>query len=76
MMQTIYVELFNEGTICYRPVDAIKLSDGRYKVISIKTDEDEVWAFNTNDIVECEMKEIHGNFAEHKLVAVKRYEEG
>jgi len=51
-LETIYVELLNEGTKCWRPVLANPLGKGRYRIMS-KPEEDERWAFTTDDVVAC-----------------------
>jgi hypothetical protein len=48
----IYVELLNEGTSCWRPVEADALGDGRFRIVSPQND-DEEWQFHSGDIVEC-----------------------
>ena len=50
---TIYVALLDEGTICWRPVEACELELGRFKIESSEP-EDESWMFKAGDIVECE----------------------
>ncbi len=57
-VQPIYIELLEEGTVVYRPVDAVKLDQNIFKIIGIRSD-DEVWSFQTNDIVQCEFKELN-----------------
>ena len=49
---TIYVELLDEGTICWRPVEANELGDGRFQIIQSQPP-DEKWNFHSGDIVEC-----------------------
>ena len=50
---TIYVELLDEGTACWRPVEACELELGRFKIETFEP-EDENWMFKPGDIVECE----------------------
>ena len=49
---TVFVELLEEGTPCWRPVEAEPLADDLFRLIGAKPD-DESWAFNTGDIVRC-----------------------
>jgi hypothetical protein len=65
---TIYVELLNEGTSCWRPVEAIPLADGRFQITALQSDE-ENWEFRPGDIVECELKHFQNGFG---LVAYKK----
>ncbi len=71
--KTIYVELKDEGTTCWRPVNALKLKDHKYKIVSKNLDpEDEIWEYNAGDIVVYEKRAFSdGN---QGLVAVKKYE--
>lgn len=72
-MQTIYMPLLNEGVDVWRPVQAVKRSNGYYEVTS-KNDnpDDEIWAYKTGDIVSCELKEPDGK--EKHLVIIKKIE--
>lgn len=45
----IYVELLNEGTPCWRPVDARDLGRGRFQIVEAAP-EGEEWAFLSGDI--------------------------
>ena len=53
--RTIYVELPEEGTPCWRPVEAEYLGSELYRIIWVKP-QDEVWAFSVGDVVKCKMK--------------------
>ena len=53
--QTIYVELLEEGTPCWRPVEAVHLGSDLYRIVGAKP-QDEDWSFSTRDIVRCKMK--------------------
>ena len=64
---TIYIELMNEGTNCWRPVEARDLGDGRFQIISSQP-ENEEWQFRSGEIVECMRKEFQDDSC---LVAYK-----
>ena len=49
---TIYVELLDEGTPCWRPVEATELRGGLFQITQVKPP-DEKWEFNSGDIVKC-----------------------
>jgi hypothetical protein len=67
----IYVALLNEGTTCWRPVQARPLGDDLYEILSEKPDPElEEWEFSTGDIVRCERKVFSGG--EVGLVAVEK----
>jgi hypothetical protein len=51
--ETIYVELLEEDVEVYRPVDAVRESDGTYRLPASKDDPDEVWAFPPGSRVSC-----------------------
>jgi hypothetical protein len=65
----IFVQLPEEGTEVWRPVQAVKFSNGLYKIISTG-ESDENWEFNTGQIVKCTNK----TFADGKsgLVAIEK----
>ena len=52
-MQTIYVQLLDEGTKVYRPVPAIKIQDDVYELqgAELYDKEDEIWEFGPNSRV-------------------------
>jgi hypothetical protein len=54
MMKRIYVALLDEGTECWRPVQAEHLGDDLYRIIGEKPS-DEVWRFGADDIVKCKV---------------------
>jgi hypothetical protein len=56
---TIYVELLDEGTPCWRPVLAEPLTENTYQIVD-SIPEDEVWMFQPGDIVRCEQREFSG----------------
>jgi hypothetical protein len=69
MKTTIYVYLKNEGTDCWRPVEAEKSGD-EYKIITSRDKEDEEWQFDTGTVVKCVQKEFQDG--EKGLVAVAK----
>jgi len=68
-MATIYVELNDDGTLCYRPVEAHKNDDDSYTILS--TPDDEVWNFQPTDTVLCEER-IDGNTGKKYLLAIRK----
>jgi hypothetical protein len=64
----IYVELLNEGTDCWRPVEANDLGRGRFQIVQAAP-EGEEWAFLSGDIVECRQQEFRNGAG---LVAYKK----
>ena len=59
--QTIYVSLLDEGTPCYRPVEAILKQGDIYTIISNNSDpEDEHWEFICGDDVRCKVQTFSG----------------
>ena len=52
---TIFVYLLDEGTDCWRPVEAEDLNNGTFRIIS-ENSEDENWQFEPGDIVSCMTK--------------------
>jgi hypothetical protein len=64
----VLVELRDDGVDVWRPVDAERLADGSYRIVTENPDpEDEHWAFPTGSIVRCEERTFDG---EARLVAV------
>jgi hypothetical protein len=64
---TIMIPLLDENVDVWRPVHAEVLASGRYRIVSQKDDDDENWAFATNQVVKCEERVFDG---ETHLVAV------
>lgn len=58
--KTIYIELLEEGTPCWRPVESEYLGNELYRIIGVKPD-DEVWAFSIGDVLKCKMKTFKGD---------------
>ena len=74
MKTTIYVYLNDEGTGCWRPVEAVHLGKDEYRIVSENTDpEDEHWQFLTNDVVRCEERQLLGGVRPTRcIVAVEK----
>lgn len=51
---TIYVALLDEGVYCWRPVRAVKLGEGIFRISEQAIPEEEVWEFRPGEIVRCE----------------------
>ncbi len=59
---TIYLELLDEGTPTWRPVEAELIADGVYRIVSKNHDpEDEQWQFPTGSFVRCELRQLSGS---------------
>jgi hypothetical protein len=69
---TVYLELLEEGTQCWRPVNSESLGGDLYRIISEKP-EDEVWPFNTGDTVRCRPQHFQQGLG---LVAYERVTAG
>ena len=53
----IFVQLLDEGTQVWRPVEAVHIQDDPYRIIEINAQpEDESWPFETDSIVRCRTK--------------------
>jgi hypothetical protein len=48
----VYIRLLNEGTEVWRPVPALRIADGLYRLSGTRTDEEE-WEFEPGAIVRC-----------------------
>jgi hypothetical protein len=53
--KTIYIELLEEGTPCWRPVQSEHLGGDVYRIAGERPD-GEVWPFGQGDIVKCRMR--------------------
>ena len=71
----IHVALLDEGTLVWRPVDAIALGNSLYQIVSENPNPDgEHWEFTTGDKVRCEERML-SRFADDRnleLVAVEK----
>ena len=68
MSQTIYMQLLDEGTDVWRPVQAETLAGGLFRVLG-PVPQDEKWAFSPGAIVLCKLSDgVHVAYAvaEHK----------
>ena len=54
---TIYVRLLDEGTDVWRPVDAMRVSDGLYRLVGTHVDA-EKWEFPSGNIVRVEKRKL------------------
>jgi hypothetical protein len=55
--QEIYVALLHEGTDVWRPVEALEIGDGLFRIVSKNLKPDiEAWQFITGEIVRCQEK--------------------
>jgi hypothetical protein len=59
MPETIYVQLLDEGTDVWRPVEATRLADNVFTILGVIPD-DEVWAFPPGSRVLCEPRSAQG----------------
>ena len=50
--QEVFVRLLDEGTEVWRPVSAVKLSDGTYRLTGERSN-DERWEFEPGAVVHC-----------------------
>ena len=64
----VYVALKDEGTDCWRSVDAVKKKDGVFQIISVPP-EDEAWEFPSGSQVKCKRQRLQDGEA---LVAYER----
>ena len=53
----IYIELLDEGTRVWRPVEAVHIQDDLYQIIQANTQpDDERWPFEADSVVRCKAK--------------------
>lgn len=71
MTQTIYLALLNEGTPCWRPVEAKQRGDDVYLIVDSNLDE--VWEFGTGELVRCRKQTLPSGQTE--LVAFQKASE-
>jgi hypothetical protein len=65
--ETLYVYLLDEGTDVWRPVEAVPLGDGRYRLPDNPDPDIEHWEFEGGSTVAAERRELSGGSC---LVAV------
>ncbi len=70
MKKNIYVRLLGEGTVVYRPVLAIEISENLYKIQGkeIHDPDDEAWEFLPESVVVVQRQELEG---EQVFTAIK-----
>jgi hypothetical protein len=56
-VKTVYVALLDEGTDCWRPVQAEHMSGDVYRLCGPKH-EDEVWEFQPGELVRCKPRRL------------------
>lgn len=54
---TIYLPLLNEGTDCWRPVEADECAPGHFQITSEEPD-DEEWPFQMGEVVRCRWRKF------------------
>ena len=70
-VEEIYVALLNENVEVWRPIEAILVEKGIYRIISENLNpDDEQWEFSTGDLVQCSTKIFSGGSS--GLVAMKK----
>ncbi len=67
MLEIIYVQLLDEGTDVWRPVEATRLAENVYTILGVIPD-DEAWAFPPGSRVRCEPRRTQGEA--DRLVAI------
>jgi hypothetical protein len=59
-IESIYIELLDEGVEVWRPVKAERRKDGFFRILSGPPDETEDWKFPQGSVVRCEEKTFSG----------------
>jgi hypothetical protein len=57
----IYIPAVDRGCWCWRPVLAARVSDGLYRIVEAKPEEEE-WQFSTGRVVYCERQSFGDDF--------------
>ena len=71
----IYIALLDEGTEVWRPVEAVRVSQNVYRIISENPNpEDERWEFARDDLVQCRAKTLSNGMS--VLVASEKADKG
>lgn len=72
MKKIIYVKLLGEGTEVYRPVPAVEVEKGIFRIMFLNNydSEDETWEFLPGTFVLVKEKKLSG---ENVLIAVKEH---
>lgn len=70
MTREIYIQLLNEGTKVYRPVNSEQIGENVFIVggFDLYDPEDELWEFSPGTVVLVSEKNLEGDFV---LVAIK-----
>lgn len=68
----VFVQLLDEGTVVYRPTEAVDLGSGRYRLLPTPDydPDDETWEFLPNTVVVCSFRTFSNG--EARLVAEAR----
>ncbi|OZC01679.1 hypothetical protein [Rubricoccus marinus] len=56
-LETIYLPLLNEGTDCWRPVEATKVGPDHFRIVSERP-EDEEWPYRSGEVVRCRWRQF------------------
>lgn len=67
--EEIYVALLGEGVDVWRPVAAVRVAEGLYRIVGAPADDTENWQFPTGTLVRCKLREFEGGT---HLVAYER----
>jgi hypothetical protein len=70
--KVIYIELLEEGTLCWVPVQAQSLGGDVYRILG-KRPEDQIWPFAEGETVICARRIFQGGH--EGLVAVQRVDD-
>jgi hypothetical protein len=57
----IYIPLRNEGTDCWRPIEAEQVGSDTYRIVGSKP-EDEDWPVASGEVVRCELRHFADGF--------------
>jgi hypothetical protein len=57
-INTIYIAILDEGTDCWRPVQAVRVREGIFRIIEQAIPEDENWEFRPGDTVGCDLHDF------------------
>lgn len=67
----VHMPLLDEGTDCWRPVQAEHLHDDLYRIIG-HAPNDECWQFATGDVVRCRRATLRNGGPHECLVAFEK----
>ena len=57
----IFIPLLNEGTDCWRPIEAEQVGSDTYRIVGAKP-EDELWPVAAGEVVRCERRRFADGF--------------